>query len=895
MSGLRHFPLFNKLAFLRALLIIAAALVPVFGSHKHEVDRCFTEPIDYLQSNGRLYILNKTHNTILCFENIMPNAPPTLANSYKIEPDDADHFYIARKLYQGPIGIVVHSYIYAQKGSEFIGYRFREYADFEKPPRDLLTILPTRPKYYPELRYASDPQGHHWFVHDFPGCRNLWRLNPDASAIVTDQSSALPQGLEALGETNAEYSTWVDLLAGDNGNLYAVSGEHGAIVVYSSNGVRLCEMGNQGFEDYELLAPDALSWILGGNGEQRLAVASTGNRGWVLFDQNGNPAESILPLKSGYPFKDMLVGRIFTNAAGQRMAFDLVNKVLVSLGETCSAQSAYRERQPWLQCSGLICAVVLLVFALFVGRLRGVMRRLRFPVSLKLMFVFLPLIFAAIVIAAALVRDSMKGDLLNEYKLRATALARAIINNLSHEDLMALETPGSRQGQEYKRIYDTISSIVDVNTEQSPKWILHKIIDGHYYFGVNVWRGPIFEPCIVPADRDFFFEALQDKRPHFGRFSDEQGDWHSLLTPITNVAGAVDYVLELYRPAEALDRADLKARKRVVHIAGIAAFIAIVIVLVVAYGFTRPLRRFVEEAKLISCGHFDRPIVQRSRDELGDLALSFNKMGSELEEYMLNFARSTAEKERIQTELNFAREVQFGVLPKKFPPMPGMESVAIAACMEPAREVGGDFFDFFMVDEHHLAVAIADVSGKGVPAGLFLMVVRTLLRTCAERVLSAGKALTEVNRLLSADNPLMMFVTMFYMTLDLRTGRMAFSNAGHNPPALLRNGKVVLIGEKPPGKGVAMGVDETIGYEDGFCDLTNRDTLVFYTDGATECMDAQGRFYGDERLFTTIEAGNEDSNQQLCARILADLRRHQGSAEQADDITLLVLKLISSL
>ncbi|MFC1461845.1 SpoIIE family protein phosphatase, partial [Verrucomicrobiota bacterium] len=299
--------------------------------------------------------------------------------------------------------------------------------------------------------------------------------------------------------------------------------------------------------------------------------------------------------------------------------------------------------------------------------------------------------------------------------------------------------------------------------------------------------------------------------------------------------------------------------------------------------------------KIVSTGNFDNKIEVRSHDEMRDLAGAFNQMVLDLKKYTEDLARATAERERIQSELRFAREVQQGILPKVFPPFARADNVEIFARMEPAREVGGDYYDFFLIDKDHIGVVIADVSGKGVSAGLFMMVVRTLLRNNALANLSAADAITKTNALLASDNPSAMFVTVFYFVCDMRTGKVTFCNAGHNPPFWLRkNKKQVDMVEQGPNKGVVVGVLEDASYSDSELVLAEGESLVLYTDGVTEPVDTSGEMYGEERLISRIEANADLPNNEICNRIYEDVSRHQEGLEQFDDITLLFFKFLGN-
>ena len=242
-------------------------------------------------------------------------------------------------------------------------------------------------------------------------------------------------------------------------------------------------------------------------------------------------------------------------------------------------------------------------------------------------------------------------------------------------------------------------------------------------------------------------------------------------------------------------------------------------------------------------------------------------------------------------ELDVARRIQQSIVPRRFPPFPHRADVGIHASMQPARSVGGDFYDYFFIDDHRLAFAIGDVTGKGVPAALYMAVSRTLLRAAAARGLSANDCLASVNDALCAEDVGGMFVTCFYGVLDTRSGSIEICNAGHNPPYILRAGG--FVEPTPQVGGFMLGMFGNAAYQSTTVDLGPGDSLVLYTDGVTEAADASDQQYGEERLEATLRrlatGDNAMAAEQLVAGVIADVEQFASGAAQADDITLLVL------
>ena len=551
----------------------------------------------------------------------------------------------------------------------------------------------------------------------------------------------------------------------------------------------------------------------------------------------------------------------------------------------------YWTTQP-LQALGAVGAAgVCVALALLSGTLRRWAAQVRYPLFVKLLLLFIPLLVASTVVVGTWVQDVVEDDLVNEYVRRSANLAWAIVNSLALDDLEQLQSPRDRQSEAYERVYRTVDRLVDTKTvESTPKWIVHKIHDGKFYFGVNIWKGALFEPFIVSAEREMFFDALRDKAPHYGQFTDDQGEWFSYLQPITNRTGAVIYVLELYRPTEEIDRANREARMRMAHVTGITVLVAVVIVLLFSYLFTRPVRLLTHATRVVSAGNFDHAIEINTRDEMHTLAQAFNSMTASLKQYTTDLARSTAEQERVQSELRFAREIQQEILPRTFPPYPGAEQVEICAQVLPAQELSGDYFDFFLINAEHIGVVVGDISGKGVAAGLFMMRVRTLLRDIAAADLGAAETLARVNRQIAPDNPSMMFATVLYFVCNMRTGRVVLCNAGHCPPVLLSRGAAHLLAADDLGHGPAIGLDEHGAYTDVELLLNAGDTLVLYTDGVTEATSAAGDMYGEERLLACLQAQVAQTNSGICDAVLVEVDAFQRDVKQFDDVTLLFFK-----
>lgn len=246
----------------------------------------------------------------------------------------------------------------------------------------------------------------------------------------------------------------------------------------------------------------------------------------------------------------------------------------------------------------------------------------------------------------------------------------------------------------------------------------------------------------------------------------------------------------------------------------------------------------------------------------------------------------------MERELEVATRIQSSILPKVFPPFPDRPEFDIYATMQPAREVGGDFYDFFFVDEHHLGIVIGDVAGKGVGAALLMAVSRTFLKATALTGVTPGECVAHTNRFLCADNETGLFVTLFYAIVDLRTGSIRFCNAGHNYPLLIRaDGQCVVLENQG---GLVLGVLDDAVYETATLSMQTGDLLFLYTDGVTEAMNAQSLFFSEDELRKCLGSIEGKTSQNVIDAILAAISEHVSGHPQHDDITTLALRFLSA-
>ena len=243
-------------------------------------------------------------------------------------------------------------------------------------------------------------------------------------------------------------------------------------------------------------------------------------------------------------------------------------------------------------------------------------------------------------------------------------------------------------------------------------------------------------------------------------------------------------------------------------------------------------------------------------------------------------------RQRAAVELKMAKDIQHSALPNVFPPFPEEKSFDIFASMETAKEVGGDFYDFYFTGKSRILFLVADVSGKGVPAAMFMMRAKTLIKSIAQTGKPLAEVFEEANNALCEGNSSNMFVTVWAGELDIGTGRVVFVNAGHNPPAVLRGGKVEYLEARPS---LVLGAMSGIPYRTDELRLEPGDAIYLYTDGITEQHDASGELYGETRLRNTL-AGRSRLDHSTLADVFADMRKYAGGVEQEDDCTQLLIQ-----
>ncbi|WP_296600727.1 SpoIIE family protein phosphatase [Phenylobacterium sp.] len=396
---------------------------------------------------------------------------------------------------------------------------------------------------------------------------------------------------------------------------------------------------------------------------------------------------------------------------------------------------------------------------------------------------------------------------------------------------------------------------------------------------------------------DTLKKSFDDLQVRYDEYSDSFGRFRSIYLPVrgvderTYVVGAdVDLAMVKKRLTDAME----------LSVGVGAAMFALSMALgwLLVDRIVGPLMRLTEFTRNMGQRNFEpderelaamNAISRRRPDEVGSLAEAMTAMIARLQRYLLEMQQATAARERVEGELSAARDIQVGMLPRVFPPFPERRDLDLFALLESAKHVGGDLYDYALLDRDRLFFVVGDVSGKGVPAALFMAMTTTLFKATALSANSVAEVMFRVNNELARDNAQEMFVTAFCGILDLRTGTVEYSDGGHEAPFLRRaDGKVERL---PKLKGMALGVIEDAPYPAATFRLNPGDALVLFTDGVSEAANAEDELFTTGRIETALATARAETDARALAEGLAgDVRVFVGATPQSDDIAILVVR-----
>ena len=367
----------------------------------------------------------------------------------------------------------------------------------------------------------------------------------------------------------------------------------------------------------------------------------------------------------------------------------------------------------------------------------------------------------------------------------------------------------------------------------------------------------------------------------------------TMMIPLKTSSGYVSAILCVQRQMDSLT----STRNAFLHRVLLTLLVLVFLVIIgethfLNREFLHPIQTIVSETSRFADENIPaEPKLQeviRKQDEIGTLAASIDTMEEQIQSYVEDLTKITAEKEHISTELSLASRIQASMLPHSFPPFPERREFDIYAVMDPAREVGGDFYDFFFIDEDHLCLLIADVSGKGIPGALFMMISKVILQSCAMLGKSAAEILTKTNEALCSNNQAQMFVTVWLGILEVSTGKLTAANAGHEYPVLKRaDGAYELFKDK---HGFIIGGMEDMQYKEYKLQLKPGDKLFVYTDGVPEATDRDQQLFGTDRMVKALNREPDASPEQTLKNVRKAVDAFVKDAEQFDDLTMLCIQ-----
>ena len=539
----------------------------------------------------------------------------------------------------------------------------------------------------------------------------------------------------------------------------------------------------------------------------------------------------------------------------------------------------------------------------------GLKKKLRYVtsgISFRFIFSTILMIFVFELVASVIGYLQFTKSMTKEYSESAfrTALTAATLVDGDRIDFY-LET--GTESDEYRSVLEAMNTlcqkqnvtllyVIDVDTSDynSFRSVFNTVNDNS---GYTPWEVGYERETTNEQYRSLYEQIYEDglQQGNIARTSDLNGrEPHiTVMIPINSSDGAVTAIMCVQRPMD-----ELTAGRRA-YCRSVVLF-AVAISILSSFGiaasmrreFVRPMKSIIEEATRFASDNTcieNEGLANISKiREIGELGASIEKMEHDTLDYVENITRMTAENERIGTELSLANEIQANMLPNIFPPFPERHDVDIYASMTPAKEVGGDFYDFFLIDEQHLGLVVADVSGKGVPAALFMMMSRILISNLGMMDLSPAEVLRRANASICKNNQSDMFVTAWFGILDLSSGHLVAANAGHEYPVIKRAGGRYELFKDP--HRLAIGILPETAYVEYELELQKGDVLFLYTDGVPEATNGGYEMLGTDRMLKLLDRHDDADLKALLEAVKADVGSFVGDAPQFDDLTMMAVR-----
>jgi len=427
-----------------------------------------------------------------------------------------------------------------------------------------------------------------------------------------------------------------------------------------------------------------------------------------------------------------------------------------------------------------------------------------------------------------------------------------------------------------------LSALVSLALQGNPNLKYITVVDRNGLIWADALRPQsILSPYSYPPTID---SAITDTFQYYE--SEEYGNIYHLITDMVQNNKKLGKINFGFSQA-VLSNQLIKARNVLLVIAFLGLIVGLGAVYLLSYYFVKPIQKLTEGVLKIGQGNLEETLPVDGSDEFSEIARAFNEITLKFKSAQANIV----EQERLQKEMQVAQDIQHALLPSRFPEIEGYE---LAAIYRAAKDVGGDYFDFVWIDEHSLGIAVADVSGKGVPGSLVMTMIRTALRLEARDNHSPNDILAKVNDFVAEDVKKGMFITIFFMILDSKNRQISFASAGHNPMILYRKDTAKCYFLNPKGMPLGLTLPDDVSFGGSIqtdkLKLKKDDMLVVYTDGITEAMNNRSEQYGNDRLINFIKENAHLSPEEFATALDKDIVQFTGNAPQNDDITLVVIK-----
>ncbi|MCR5762107.1 MAG: PP2C family protein-serine/threonine phosphatase [Treponema sp.] len=392
-------------------------------------------------------------------------------------------------------------------------------------------------------------------------------------------------------------------------------------------------------------------------------------------------------------------------------------------------------------------------------------------------------------------------------------------------------------------------------------------------------------------------QVMIDNKPYIRFVYNDTGGHVTTSIPVKDRNGSTVAILSVVKPMSEVKSLKIRyLRYTFIFSAALTALFILIYIIVLSQKVTKPLVLVTHETANFARHKGEMSGILKKikgKNEIATLARAVEKMSVDMHQYIRELTHTTAEKERLSAELDVATQIQANMLPRIFPPYGEHPEIELYATMEPAKEVGGDFYDFFMIDKEHFAFVVGDVSGKGVPAALFMVIAKTLIKNVGLQNKSPAQVFEQVNKQLCEGNDAGLFVTCWMGIVNLSTMELIFSNAGHTSPIIYNNNNVEYLTVRP---NLMLAGMPDMKYKDHSIILNPGSRLFLYTDGITEATNSKNELFGEERLLKSIKSKQHLSPQKILTEMRKDIDEFVGDAPQFDDITMLefVLKELKS-